>query len=253
MLFRVVLLCLAAAFAGQPQASKPPITVSAAISLADALEAIIKVYSTAGGGPVRLNVAASNVLARQIVNGAPADVFVSADDAQMDVVQNAGRLVPGTRVDVLRNQLAVVTAPDRAAFVRDSFSAAPPEIRRLAIGDPAAVPAGVYARQYLESAGLWQAYEPRIVPTANVRAALTAVENGSADAAIVYVTDAAIAKRATVSFVVPQDRGPRIVYPAAMLTSSKDQAEARRFLTFLQGPEASAIFARHGFLSATGR
>jgi molybdate transport system substrate-binding protein len=102
--------------------AKAPITVSAAISLTNALEEIVVAYAGAGGGPVRLNLAGSNALARQIVNGAPADVFISADEAQMLVVEQAGRIVPGSRVDLLANQLAIVTAPDRAAFVKSQFA-----------------------------------------------------------------------------------------------------------------------------------
>jgi molybdate transport system substrate-binding protein len=233
--------------------AKAPITVSAAISLTNALEEIVVAYAGAGGGPVRLNLAGSNALARQIVNGAPADVFISADEAQMLVVEQAGRIVPGSRVDLLANQLAIVTAPDRAAFVKSQFAKAPPEIRRIAIGDPAAVPAGIYAREYLEKAGLWKEYERRIVPTMNVRAALAAVDKGSADAAIVYVSDATAAAHGVVAITIPVAEGPRIIYPAAVIASSRAPEAARRFLAFLRSPTASAIFARHKFLPAAGR
>jgi molybdate transport system substrate-binding protein len=245
-----VLMAPGLAQAGAPP---PPITVSAAVSLAEVLEEIVAAYAAAGGGAVRLNLAGSNVLARQILNGAPADVFISADEPQMDVLQRAGALAEGSRINIVANQLAIVSAPERVAFVRDRFGAAPAEIRRIAIGDPTAVPAGVYARQYLESSGLWQAYERRLVPTANVRAALAAVENGSADVAIVYVTDARIAKHAAVAFTVPSAKGPRIVYPAAVLSAASSPQEARRLLTFLAGPQAAAIFGRHGFLPFAGR
>ena len=233
--------------------AQAPITVSAAISLAEALAEIVAVYTAAGGGPVRLNTAGSNVLARQIVNGAPADVFISADAAQMTVVEDAGRVAAGTRVDLLANQLAIVAAPERAGSVREQFRTSPAAIRRLAIGDPAAVPAGVYARQYLEKIGLWKAYEPRLVPTINVRAALAAVENGGADAAIVYLSDITVATRAVVAMTIPAGDGPRIVYPAAVLSSSRARAAAERFLAFLRGDAASAIFTRHKFLPAAGR
>jgi molybdate transport system substrate-binding protein len=229
------------------QAGPAPLTVSAATSLTDVLADLATAYKAAGGADLRLNVAGSNVLARQIVNGAPVDVFLSADEAQMDVVQRAGGLVPGSRVDLVRNRLAIVAAPDRVALVRDHFAAAPPEIRRVAIGEPTAVPAGVYARQYLERHGLWKAYESRLVPTAHVRAALLAVENGGADAAIVYATDVAAARSASVAILVPRDQGPRIVYPAAVIAASRNATEAARFLAFLTGPSARAIFARHGF------
>ena len=234
-----------------PSLQPRSLLVFAATSLTDVLEEIGEAYSTAGGGAVRFNVAGSNTLARQIVTGAPADVFVSADEAQMDVVQQAGSIVEGSRVDVVSNQLVVASLAARADVVRATFAKAPSAIQRLAIGDPAAVPAGVYARRYLEAKGLWQAYESRIVPTANVRAALVAVEHGAADAAIVYATDMAIARDAVAAFTIPLDEAPRIVYPAALLTRSTDTAEAKRFLSFLVGAKAAEIFRRHKFLPIT--
>ena len=235
------------------QQTAAPLLVSAATSLTDVLEEVAKAYAASGGGTVRFNFAGSNVLARQIVNGAPADVFVSADEAQMDVVQKAGSIVIGSRIDLVSNRLVVAAPADRAAFVRARFADAPPEIRRLALGDPEAVPAGVYARRYLESKGLWKPYESRLVPSANVRAALVAVENGAADAAIVYVTDMSIARTATVAFEVPPDQGPRIVYPAAVLTRSSNANEAKRFLAFAASREAAAIFRRYKFQPVSAR
>ena len=249
MMFRSGGVLLLALLSMQGAAPPQPITVAAAVSLTDALEEIAKAYSAAGGAPVRFNLAGSNVLARQIVSGAPADVFISADEAQMDVVEKAGALVPGSRVAVVENQLAVVAAADRADFVRREFARAPAEIRRLAIGDPAAVPAGVYARRYLEAKGLWQAYEPRIVPTTNVRAALAAVETGGVDAAIVYLTDLSAARTAVLAMAIPLAEGPRIVYPGAVIAASKNAVEAKRFLAFLRGPAATATFARYKFVA----
>ena len=247
MIVRAVWTAVLAALALQGVTAPQPITVAAAVSLTEALEEIARAYSSAGGAQVRFNLAGSNVLARQIVSGAPADVFISADDAQMDVVEKAGALVPGSRVVIVENQLAVVSTPDRVDFVRREFARAPAEIRRLAIGDPAAVPAGVYARRYLEAKGLWTSYEPRIVPTTNVRAALTAVETGAVDAAIVYVTDLAAARTAVLALTVPPAEGPRIVYPGALVATSRN-AEAKRFLEFLSSPDATAIFTRHKFV-----
>ena len=222
------------------------ITVSAAVSLSDALTAIAQEYGRLGRGSIRFNFGASNTLARQILNGARADIFVSADDAQMDVVAAAGLLKDGTRIALLRNQLAVVVPSDRPRTFKSIAEIAEPAFKRIALGDPAAVPAGVYAKQYLEKEGLWRALDSRVVPTASVRAALTAVTSGAADAAIVYRTDARTAVGATVAWVVPADRGPRIVYPAAVV---RDAAlpEAQRFLAFLRGEPASRIFERFGF------
>jgi molybdate transport system substrate-binding protein len=230
---------------GVPQPS--PITVSAAVSLTDALSAVATEYANAGRGGVRFNFGASNVLARQIVQGAPVDAFISADEAQMDVVAKAGLIQDGSRIRLLGNQLAVVVPNDRPRTFTSIAQIADPALRRIALGDPAAVPAGIYARQYLEQEGLWAAVQPRIVPTASVRGALAAVESGAADAAIVYRTDARGALRATVAWVVPADRGPRIVYPAAIVRGSRNAAEAARFLDFLRGAVAERTFSRYGF------
>lgn len=230
---------------GVPQAA--PITVSAAVSLTDALSAVATEYANAGRGGIRFNFGASNVLARQIVQGAPVDAFISADEAQMDVVAKAGLIQDGSRIPLLGNQLAVVVPNDRPRTFTSIAQIADPALRRIAVGDPAAVPAGIYARQYLEQEGLWAAVQPRIVPTASVRGALAAVESGAADAAIVYRTDARGALRATVAWVVPADRGPRIVYPAAIVRGSRNAAEAARFLDFLRGDVAARTFSRYGF------
>jgi len=226
-----------------------PLTVSAAISLTNALEAMSKPYAAAGGGQVRFNFAGSNVLARQLVNGAPADLFISADEAQMDVAARAGAIDNHTRVELLGNRLAFITgtAERGGSSIRRLEDLLRPEVRRIAVGDPSAVPAGVYARAYLERAGVWTRLASKVVPVANVRAALAVVENGSADAAIVYETDAALAATATTAFVVSGSDAPRIVYPAAVVSQSRHPEAARRFLAFLRGSEASAIFRRFGF------
>jgi molybdate transport system substrate-binding protein len=243
-LFVAVLLA-----AGQGVPLTKPITVSATVSLTEALTAVAEAYARTGG-TVRFNFAASNVLARQIVNGAPVDVFISADEAQMDVVAAAGLVRDGSRVDLLRNQLAVAVPNDRPRTLRSIREIAEPSFKRVAIGDPAAVPVGVYAKQYLEKEGLWDALQPRLVPTGSARATLAAVESGAADAAIVYRTDIRVALKATVAWIVPADRGPRIVYPAAIVKTTASGDESKRFLDFLRGDSAARIFERFGFTIA---
>jgi molybdate transport system substrate-binding protein len=227
-----------------------PLLVAAAVSLTDVLTAAAKEYPDAGGADVRFNFAASNILARQIVNGAPVDLFISADEAQMDVVQAAGMIAEGSRVNLLTNQLAIVVPDDRPRTLTTSRELLDPAFRRIAIGDPAAVPAGVYAKQFLDHEGIWTALVARIVPTASVRAALAAVESGGADAAIVYRTDARVARHATVAWLIPADRGPRIIYPAARIRGARGSDQAARFLTFLQSDSGSRIFERFGFSRA---
>jgi molybdate transport system substrate-binding protein len=227
-----------------------PITVSAAVSLSDALAAVAEQYGKEGRGSIRFNFGASNVLARQITSGAPVDLFVSADEAQMDVVAAAHLLLEGTRVDVLGNQLAIVVPSDRPRTLTGPRELTSDRFKRIALGDPEAVPAGVYAKAYLEQLDLWTAIAPKVVPSSSVRAALAAVESGAADAAIVYRTDARIALKASIVYLVPADRGPRIVYPAAIIKTSAVQDEARRFLDFLRSATAARIFERFGFTMA---
>lgn len=224
------------------------LTVSAAVSLTEALEDVARAYRAAGGGPVVFNLAGSNVLARQIVSGAPVDVFISADTAQMDVVEKAGLVAPGSRLPIAGNRLAVVVRASRTPVPRSIQDLAAADVRRIAIGDPAAVPAGVYARAYLERVGLWQQLERKIVPTSNVRGALAAVQQESADAAVVYVTDARIAPDLRAALIVDGPDSPRIVYPACIVRSTKRRADAERFLRFLQSADAMTILTRHGFV-----
>jgi molybdate transport system substrate-binding protein len=243
-------LCLLLALSAA-QTSSPPLTVSAAISLSEALEEIAAAFRAGGGAAVSFNFGPSNMLARQIVNGAPVDVFVSADEAQMDVVERAGLIVAGSRSEVTGNTLVlVVDAHSPVRTIEDLGSA---DVRRIAIGDPAAVPAGVYARRYLEEIGMWMRLEPKLVPTTNVRAALAAVENGSAGAAFVYATDARIAPALRVAATIAGPRAPAIVYPGCIVKTARQPAAAAKFVQFLKSPVAAAIFTRHGFAPPAAR
>jgi molybdate transport system substrate-binding protein len=244
---------LAAVLAAPAAAQRPQeVLVSAAASLTEVMQRIAAAYEARTGTRVVLNLGASNTLARQIAAGAPVDLFVSADVAQMDAVRND--IVAATRVDLLSNQLAIAVPADRPRPVRSARDLADPAFRRIALGDPAAVPAGAYARRYLERAGVWALVEPRIVPAGSVRLALAAVENGAADAAIVYVTDVAAARDVRLALAVPIAAAPRIVYPAAVIRTAPHAGAARQFLAFLRGRAAAAIFRGAGFipLSAVG-
>jgi molybdate transport system substrate-binding protein len=222
------------------------VLVSAAASLSEALREVADGFERQDAARVVLNFGSSGILAQQIASGARVDLFLSADEAQMDRVAAAGRIKPGTRVDLLSNQLVVMAAPGVGplASPRDLLG---DTIRRVAIGDPATVPAGLYARRYLEAEGVWDALQSRILPAASVRATLAAVDAGDAEAALVYRTDVAVATRARLAFAVPLDRGPRIVYPAAVVAGGNEEAAAR-LLAHLSSSGARAIFARHGFI-----
>jgi molybdate transport system substrate-binding protein len=225
--------------------SAEEVTLFGAASLTDVLREAGTAFEARTGHKVMFNFGASNDLARQIQAGAPADVFFSADTPQMDVLEKAGLVKGEERVDVLSNALVIVVpaSSTRALSSAADLLGCP----RIALADPQAVPAGIYARTYLESLDLWGKIKDKVVPMLNVRAALAAVESEHADAAIVYRTDAAISPRVKVAFEVPADRGPRIVYPLASIVGSKKAAtaELRRFLT---SPEALSIYAKQGFV-----
>ena len=229
---------------GTAGALHPELLVFAAASLTDALGEIGAAYEARTGVRVLCSFAGSNALARQIRAGAPADVFVSANLARMDELERAGLVQPADQVSLLSNRLAVVLAETSDLVVtkpRDLERA-----RRLALGDPEAVPAGIYARRWLQGLGLWEHLRERVVPTLDVRAALAAVESGAAEAGIVYRSDVVIARRVRVAFEVPADEAPRIVYPAAVLASSRSRW-ARPFLEHLRSADARAVFTRLGF------
>jgi molybdate transport system substrate-binding protein len=223
------------------------VLVAAAVSLSAVLEELGAQYTRDTGQPLRFNFAASNVLARQILEGASVDVFVSADEAQMRLIVDAGLAEAGGRVPLVTNQLAVVVRDDWTGAMQTLADLMRPGVTRIALGDPAAVPAGVYAKQALERAGVWGAVRDRVVPSVSVRAALAAVDEGHADAAVVYRTDVAVARRARLAFVVAPRDAPAIAYPAAVMARAPHVAAARALLAWLRQPAAGAVFERHGF------
>lgn len=222
------------------------ITVFAAASLTDSLKEIAANYEQATGDTVRFNFAASNTLAQQIQAGAPADIFFSADEAKMDTLTTAGLIASDTRRDLLGNTLVIITPLDGPAISR-AKDLTHSTIKHLSIGDPRAVPAGVYAKAYLEKAGLWAALQAKVVPAESVRTALAVVESGNAEAGIVYKTDAAISKKVKVALEIPAADTPQIIYPAAMVKDSRHATAARKFLGYLAEKTAKECFRKFGF------
>ena len=214
--------------------------VAAAVSLSEAMEEIAAAFQRDHGVRIRLNLAASNVLARQIAAGARTDVFISADAIQMDVVRRTGMV--RREVDLLTNRLVVLVAADSTLSLTSAGDLRRPEIARIAIGDPAGVPAGAYAKRYLQNEKVWDLLQPKIVTTGSPRAALAALEAGNVDAAIVYRTDARVARRARAAYPPPAE--PVVTYPAALLSARR---EAARFFEYLRSSAADTIFERHGF------
>ncbi|MEP7011060.1 MAG: molybdate ABC transporter substrate-binding protein [Acidobacteriota bacterium] len=228
------------------------LNVSAAASLTDALQEIAHTYEASSGDHILLNLGASSLLARQIEEGAPADLFLSADEAKMDSLAKMGLVLAGTRKSVLGNTLVVVVPLDSKLKIGAPADLASSSIRALALAEPQTVPAGIYAKEYLQKLGLWRKVIDRVVPTENVRAALAAVESGNADAGIVYKTDAEISDKVKVAYAVSEAEGPKISYPFAALAASRHPQEARRFLAYLASPPALDVFRRFGFLVISG-
>jgi molybdate transport system substrate-binding protein len=229
-------------------AARQPLRVAAAVSLTEALDRAVRAWEAASGDRVTANYAASNVLARQIEEGAPADLFISADVIQMERLVVRRLVLPETVVTLLSNQLVVVSPADRPLSGAAPGSLADPAVTRLALGDPDAVPAGHYARSWLTRIDVWPRVSAKVVPAASVRAAMAAVEAGNADAAVVYRTDARGRGRLRVEYVVPVSEGPSITYPAAVVAASRAPARARALLDWLRGEAAGRIFADAGFL-----
>ena len=224
------------------------ITVFAAASLTDVLKSAAAAYEKKTGDKVVFNFGASSLLERPIEEGAPADIFFSADEAKMNALEKKGLIRKETRKSRLSNSLVIVTAAESGIKVHSPADLADAKIRRIALADPKAVPAGIYAKAYLEKQNLWSAVEPKIIPTDNVRAALAAVESGNIEAGIVFKTDAAISKKVKVAYEVPAQDGPEISYPLAVTTNSKSVESARRFLEYLNSDAAAKIFTNYGFI-----
>lgn len=229
-------------------APRPPLVLAAA-SLQESMNAAADAWAAKGHARPVISFAASSALARQVAAGAPADLFVSADEAWMDDLQKRGLLVPGTRADLVGNRLVIVERLGMRSPVprpRGPFAALA-NSGRVAIADPASVPAGRYARAALEKMGLWRAVEPGIVRAENVRAALALVERGAARQGIVYATDARASRRVRVVAAFPPGSHPPIRYPVARLKASTSP-DAEGFRRFLLSREGKAIFVRFGFV-----
>ena len=245
----VALLLLA--FAGIASAASPPLTVFAAASLKESLEEAAASYKAATGQEVRVSFAASSALARQIEQGAPADVFLSADLEWMDYLQQRGLIDAGSRRNLLGNRLVLVApaaSPVKRVALRRGADLRPllGANGRIAVALTASVPAGKYAKTAFESLGMWGTLSSRTAEAENVRAALLLVSRGETPLGVVYASDAQAEPKVRVVAAFPTSSHPPIVYPVARITASKNP-QATAFVRWLQTAKARAIFRRHGF------
>ncbi|MDQ6808032.1 MAG: molybdate ABC transporter substrate-binding protein [Verrucomicrobiota bacterium] len=224
------------------------LTVHAAASLTEAMKDIAAAYEKESGDKLQLNFGASNMLARQIEEGAPADLFLSADEAKMDALEQKGLLLAGTRRSLLSNTLVIVVPTNVTVTPKSASDLAKPEYKKLALAETQTVPAGVYAREHLQKLGLWDAVKEKVVPTESVRAALAAVESGNVEAGIVYKTDALISKKVKIAVEIAASEGPRISYPLAVLKASKEPERARKLAEYMSSPDTRKVFEKFGFI-----
>ena len=246
----VLALLAPACGSSERNGSSVELTLYAATSLRDALRSLAPGYEKGSGVRLVFNFGSSGDLSRQIVAANGADLFFSADEAELDRVAAAGLLAPGSRRSLLSNQLVVIEPADASVF-RQPFALeqlAGEDVELLSLANTDTVPAGKYARALLEKAGLWEALKSRVLPGVDVRAALAAVESGAAQAGIVYRTDAARSTRVRVLLAVPVEDGPPISYPVAVLSGRPHPDEARALLAFLASDEARAVYERFGFV-----
>jgi molybdate transport system substrate-binding protein len=225
------------------------ITIFAASSLTDSLKEIGNGFRMKNPGIILFfSFEASSTLARQIKEGAPCDIFFSADEARMNSLEKDGLVEKSTRKSLLGNTLVIVTASNSTLIVTNANNLADSQINHIAIAEPDTVPAGIYAKQFLVKHDLWTVVENKIIPVQNVRAALAAVESGNAEAGIVYKTDAVISKATKIALEIPAKETSAISYPVAMMKGANDPESSKKFLSYLESPDASQVFKRNGFI-----
>jgi molybdate transport system substrate-binding protein len=227
------------------------ILISAAISLKDAFEEIGSIYEKQTGIRVRLNLGASGLLQKQIEAGAPADIFASAGERQMDRLEALGMILSETRQNLVGNSLVLVV-PARLRLPLQSFKElVRPEIRRLAIGNPKTVPAGQYASQTLRNLNLWNALESRLVLAENARQVLNYVEREEVEAGILYASDVAIARGKVVAVATaPEDSHSPILYPIAAVKTTENRIKAEHFIDLALSRKGQEVLEKYGFISS---
>jgi len=229
------------------QTQRTEITVAAAISMKDVLEALEKKFAERAGAPHTVfNFGASGILQVQIEEGAPVDLFLSAAPAQMNALEAKGLLLAGTRRNIAGNRLVLVV-PAGSTRVKRVEDLKKPEVRTIALGEPRSVPAGQYAAQALRNLGFFDALQSKFVFAQNVRAVLTYVSGRDADAGFVYETDAKSTEKVSIAMPLPASSYTPVVYPAAVIRNAKNAAGAKTLLEFLASPAARTIFEQFGF------
>ncbi|OPY58552.1 MAG: Molybdate-binding periplasmic protein precursor [Pelotomaculum sp. PtaU1.Bin035] len=254
LVFWALTLFVAAAAAGcggaqerqEAKAGPVNLTVSAAASLKDAAEELKAIYEKQNAGlTIEYNFAASGTLQKQIEEGAPADLFISAGKSQMDALAKKGLIVDASHKDLLGNELVLIAGKDSKLTGFEGLTGE--SVKKISIGTPETVPAGQYAKETLTSLKLWDQLQPKMVLAKDVRQVLTYVESGNVDAGLVYRTDAIAGKEIKIVAAAPVGSNQPIVYPMAVIMSTKHQKEAEEYAKFLQSDDAVKVFEKYGF------
>ncbi len=228
------------------QAQTVTLTVAAAASLTDVAGEIQTVYSTKQPNvTIDYSFAASGTLQQQIEKGAPVDLFISAGKSQMDALEEKGLIVAATRKNVVGNELVLVAGKDSSLASFDGLKE--DAVKKIAIGTPESVPAGQYAKDTLTTMGMWDQLQSKFIQAKDVRSVLNYVETGEVEAGLVYRTDAATSDKVKIVAAASADSSKPIIYPMAIVASSKHQQETQQFEDFLTGPEATQLFEKYGF------
>jgi molybdate transport system substrate-binding protein len=250
--FLAIISVFGTGFAARPAPRQANLTISAAISMKDSLDEVQRDFTAANPSIiVACNYGASGTLQLQIEQGAPVDVYISASPKQMDVLERKGLLLPGTRKNLLRNEIVLVVPKDSRSRVFSFQDLTRPDVKQIALGEPTTVPAGEYAKEVLTYLGIYGVVKPKAVLAKDVRQVLTYVETGNVDAGIVYSTDAASSSKVKVVATASEKSHAPAIYPVAAIKNSKEPAAARAFEDFLFGAKARAIFQKYGFTPAS--
>ena len=240
----LILLSFACLFIG---CSGDELIIFGAMSLTDALTEISQRFGVKQNVKVYCNFAGSSTLQRQIEKGAPADIFISASPKQMEALQQQGLLYEDSRRAILSNRLVVVAPVNSSLSMAYVGLLSEDSIRRIAIGEPSSVPAGIYGKEALTHLGMWDTVHSKLIPSADVRSTLAYVESGEVDVGIVYRTDGDISKKVEIIYQFPDSSHSPIVYPAAVLQDTGRKVLAQAFLEYLQTAEVTAIFEKYSF------
>ena len=253
-LWGILLAAMAAAVwasSSRPPAPKDEVTVSAAVSLKDALDEISALYHQAKPATsVHLNLGGSGTLQRQIEQGAPVDVFISASVDEMNALASKRLLLEETRRELVTNQVVLIV-PSGKSEVASFQDLAKPGVKQIAIGEPQTVPAGKYAREVLTHFGLYDRLKTKLIFGKDVRQVLAYVETDNVDAGIAYATDAKASTKVQVVATAPKDSHSPVIYPVAVIKSAPNPEGAKEFVAFLLHSQARAVFSKYGFLPAS--